>query len=67
VTLCTSGQAVTLTVRDKVAIGGFVLAILVAVGAVWLRQETLLQELIGQQKLIEYRVGQLEEAVEAGP
>jgi hypothetical protein len=58
---------VTLTVRDKVAIGGFVLAILVAVGAVWLRQETLLQELIGQQKLIEYRVGQLEEAVEAGP
>lgn len=64
-TLCNTGQPVTLTIRDKVAIGGFVLAILVAVGAVWLRQESLLQELIGQQKLLEYRVGQLEEAVES--
>lgn len=63
-TLSNTSQPVTLGIRDKIAIGGFVLAILVAVGAVWLRQETLLQELIGQQRLLEYRVSQLERTLD---
>lgn len=60
-----NGQPVTLTLRDKLAIGTFTLLILASLCAVWLRQETLLQELISQQRLLEYRVGQLEDTLDS--
>lgn len=62
-----NGQHVTLGVRDKVAIAGLAFAVFCSVVAVWLRQETLLQELLTQQRLLDYRVQQLEHAVEADP
>jgi hypothetical protein len=60
-----NGQPVSLGIRDKVAIGTFTLMILASLCAVWLRQETLLQELISQQRLLEYRVGQLENTLDS--
>lgn len=59
-----NGQRVHLTLSDWLRLATFAALVLGALAGIWLRQETLLRELLQRQTLTEYRLERLEERVQ---